>query len=223
MSVVVTFTTPAATFTLGRTLGGDPATRIRMSRIIPTGDSFIPYFWATVDSVSSITRRLRSEPDIESFEVVERTDAEALIRVDWAKDVDGMLAMLAEAEASLLVAEGAGETWTFKVRFDDHPALSAFFERCSAQDIEIDLQTVNGRGDRQPRAPATDLTVPQREALTLALESGYFDVPRRTTLVDLAEELGVTDSAVSQRIRRGVETILSRVIQPPEEPPPRQG
>lgn len=37
---------------------------------------------------------------------------------------------------------------------------------------------------------------------------GYFDVPRATTLVDIADELGQSDVDVSQQIRRGMGIVL---------------
>jgi hypothetical protein len=52
------------------------------------------------------------------------------------------------------------------------------------------------------------LTVEEQEALRTALEMGYFDVPRATTLVDIADELGQSDVDVSQQIRRGMGTVL---------------
>jgi len=53
------------------------------------------------------------------------------------------------------------------------------------------------------------LTDIQRETLTAALEAGYFAVPRTATLQDLADEFGVSDTAISQRIRRGVARLLT--------------
>ncbi|WP_135536067.1 helix-turn-helix domain-containing protein [Halostella pelagica] len=44
------------------------------------------------------------------------------------------------------------------------------------------------------------LTPKQREVLLLATESGYYDRPRGATLDDLADELDITPSAVSQRL-----------------------
>ncbi|WP_121823079.1 helix-turn-helix domain-containing protein [Halostella salina] len=44
------------------------------------------------------------------------------------------------------------------------------------------------------------LTAKQREVLTLAIEAGYYEQPRNASLSDLAGELGVTPSAVSQRL-----------------------
>jgi hypothetical protein len=54
------------------------------------------------------------------------------------------------------------------------------------------------------------LTTDEREALRLALERGYFAVPRETTLVDLASELNRSDVQVSEELRQGVATVLRR-------------
>ncbi|MDX1748149.1 MAG: helix-turn-helix domain-containing protein, partial [Halobacteriales archaeon] len=62
-----------------------------------------------------------------------------------------------------------------------------------------------------PRALGIEssLSADQREALTLALDEGYFDVPRRINLITIADRLGISDSAASQRIRRGLSAVLT--------------
>jgi predicted DNA binding protein len=40
--------------------------------------------------------------------------------------------------------------------------------------------------------------------LVAAVEEGYFAVPRRTTLVEIAEGIRVSDQAVSERLRRAL-------------------
>jgi len=66
--------------------------------------------------------------------------------------------------------------------------------------------------DRNTTPGATDssgiLTPEEREALRVALEEGYFAVPRTTTLVDIADELGRSDVEVSAQIRRGMDSVL---------------
>lgn len=48
---------------------------------------------------------------------------------------------------------------------------------------------------------ATDgITEKQREAVRVAVESGYYDTPREADLGDLSDSLGVSKSAVSQRL-----------------------
>lgn len=42
----------------------------------------------------------------------------------------------------------------------------------------------------------------QRELITLALEEGYFEIPRETTLEELAEEMGITKTTASNHLRK---------------------
>ncbi len=57
------------------------------------------------------------------------------------------------------------------------------------------------------------LTDNQREILLLAYEAGYFDVPRDITQDDLAERLDVTDSAVSQQLRRAISMLIAATLE----------
>jgi predicted DNA binding protein len=56
------------------------------------------------------------------------------------------------------------------------------------------------------------LTAPQRQALLLAAEYGYYDVPRNGTLTDIAGELDISEQAASQRLRRGTRALLESTI-----------
>lgn len=66
-----------------------------------------------------------------------------------------------------------------------------------------------GRADNpEARDPTGVLTAAERETLRVALEKGYFEVPRETTLVEIAEELDRSDVEASQQIRRGMGAVL---------------
>jgi predicted DNA binding protein len=52
------------------------------------------------------------------------------------------------------------------------------------------------------------VTARQREALDVALQAGYFEVPRESTLAEVAEVLDVDTSTASGLIRRGVGTLV---------------
>ncbi|WP_217493319.1 helix-turn-helix domain-containing protein [Haladaptatus sp. W1] len=56
------------------------------------------------------------------------------------------------------------------------------------------------------------LTQEQREALVLALNRGYFSTPSEITLDELANQLGITSQAVSNRVRLGTEKVLRSVL-----------
>lgn len=59
---------------------------------------------------------------------------------------------------------------------------------------------------------AVDVTSKQREAIEVAVAEGYYDAPRRTDLADLAGRLGISKSAVSQRLNT-VEAKLVRSLE----------
>jgi predicted DNA binding protein len=56
------------------------------------------------------------------------------------------------------------------------------------------------------------LTESQREALVLAVEDGYFEVPCRTTLTEVGKQLGVTEQPVPESVRWGADAVLKTVL-----------
>lgn len=68
------------------------------------------------------------------------------------------------------------------------------------------------------------LTTKQREILTVAMEQGYYEVPRETTLADIGRELDLTAATVGEHLQKiemklmktamGVESTTRKVAQP---------
>lgn len=56
--------------------------------------------------------------------------------------------------------------------------------------------------DGGTETPDDGLTEPQREAFQTAHKMGYFEVPRGASQADVAAELGITASSLSERLRR---------------------
>ncbi|HET7322915.1 MAG TPA: helix-turn-helix domain-containing protein, partial [Halococcus sp.] len=56
------------------------------------------------------------------------------------------------------------------------------------------------------------LTDDQEQTLVTAFEAGYFDIPRGTTIQELGEELEVSDSAISQRLRRANSSLIAATL-----------
>jgi len=77
----------------------------------------------------------------------------------------------------------------------------------------VDVQWLVSGGDssRTAEIDVSTVTEKQQEALELAMEAGYYETPRRTDLGDIAAELGISESAASQRLN-GAETKLVRAF-----------
>ena len=57
-----------------------------------------------------------------------------------------------------------------------------------------------------------DLTEKQKELLIQAVKHGYFEVPRNCSLADIAESIDISQQAASERLRRGLRTLVDREV-----------
>lgn len=56
------------------------------------------------------------------------------------------------------------------------------------------------------------LSPAERETLSMAVERGYFETPREETLSSLGDQFGISDTAVSNNLRRAERKLLRRVV-----------
>lgn len=102
-------------------------------------------------------------------------------------------------------------TWELAMRFPDQSALTDFRESCASTDAEIAVRAIHVHDDA-PGAGRYDISDQQREILHLAVEEGYFDVPRRASLADLAREFDISSQAASERLRRGLDSLVRETL-----------
>ena len=122
-----------------------------------------------------------------------------------------ILPLLGESGGEFVGGKRTGDEWTIRLRFSDDAALQAFADAVNAREnTSITVQSI--RRDTCDDGTEFGLTPSQQEALDVALEWGYFDVPRRTTLAEIADEVGVSDQAVSERLRRAQKRVFGRVL-----------
>ena len=78
--------------------------------------------------------------------------------------------------------------------------------------IDIDIEEVSGLSSMAP-AVESQLSERQREALSLALELGYYDIPREASHEDVADELGCAPSTAAEHLRKAESTVLRTTFQ----------
>jgi hypothetical protein len=127
---------------------------------------------------------------------------------DHLDDLDGLEA-LATADAIIERIAVVPGGWRQTGWFADRDAFGAFasFWRHSAG---FRLHRLTRDGDPEP--PGDGLTDRQDEALRIAYERGYFEIPRRATLDDVAAELGITPSSASERLRRAQTQLVEETV-----------
>jgi hypothetical protein len=55
---------------------------------------------------------------------------------------------------------------------------------------------------------------PPYTALASAVRGGYYDIRRRISTQDLADESGISDRAVTERPRRGIASLVAHTLLP---------
>lgn len=74
----------------------------------------------------------------------------------------------------------------------------------------VDLGSGAAAGSRVDDTPVTDK---QREAIRTAYELGYYETPRESGLGDVADELGISKSAASQRLNAVASKLVVGLLQ----------
>ena len=212
MSVTATIVVGPGALALGETLTAHPELRVELERVVPLGDRAVPQLRVSGPDPETAEDALRADDDVAGVEVIDRRGDSLLSRVEWERPDGRLLRTLVATEATCLEAVGTHEGWHLTLRFPAHERLATCYRRCTADGTEMVVGSIR-RSDR----PGSDylasvLTRPQQETLEAALEAGYFAVPRDTTLRELADQLGVSDTAVSQRLRRGLRTLLGECL-----------
>lgn len=213
MSLIATVAVPATAFPLGSLLdtASAPEATVSIETTIPTGDGLIPYLWVPAAIADTVVATLETRSVVTDVSVLDEFIETVLVEIEWTDDSNGILASIRESDALVTDAVGTADRWTFRLWFPSYDALSQFYRDCVDCEIPIELvrlhEAVGPTGDDR-----FGLTQPQRSLIVAAYEAGYFDVPRETTLVELGAELGISDSAVSQRLRRGLSTLIGSTL-----------
>ncbi|WP_327052853.1 helix-turn-helix domain-containing protein [Halomicrococcus gelatinilyticus] len=211
MATEATFTVASGVFPLGTVFEQLPGVTVELERIVPGTDVVIPYFWVRGTSTDDILAAFSDDPGVKDIRLVDSVEDEYLMRVEWMTEYTGILATLAELEIPLVEATGTNEQWTFEIRGDDREDIAEFQRRCRERGIPITLTKLQELQPVEPGAESS-LTSAQKEALSLAYERGYFESPRGVTMEELGSELGISQQAVSSRLRRGINRVLKRTL-----------
>lgn len=205
MISIVDITVPADAFELGRLLEEIPGIHIELERLVPLRDSVIPLFWVSNGDEEEIVDILSASDLTQEVRYLTEDGKRQLFEVHWSRDVDGLVQIMIDSGARLLEAETIGEGWDFRLQFPGQDQLTEFRDQCEAKGIKIILRRLYN--PHYPRSGNT-MSSEQQEALMTAYERGYFDIPRGTSLAELAEVFDISDSAYSQRLRRGLASLI---------------
>lgn len=216
MSTIVEASVPTAQFALQETAQRVPDAVFEAVRIVTGGtDGVMPLLWGSGADQQSITDALEADGSVGTVSVCTRVHEASLYRVEWTTRVRVVTGLLVADRGALLSARARDGRWTFRILFPQRDAVAAVVEECDRYDVDLRIERISSM-TTSSRADRSELTQEQLQTVETALERGYYDIPRETTLSDLSAELGVSHQALSERLRRGhrrlVETALGSRI-----------
>jgi hypothetical protein len=180
---------------------------VELGTVVTRGTRAVFFFVVQEPGHERFEELVTAHPSVERVQQVSRQEGERLFTLDWDTSGDRLFEAVRTTDAQLLAVRQAAAGWQLVFRFPGHDALVQFRELCEGAGIGLVVERVC-----IPSSPDYGLTEPQREALVEAVRRGYYAIPRQLTTADLAEQFGISDQAVTERLRRAVRALTESTL-----------
>jgi predicted DNA binding protein len=211
MSIIAEFRLSDAPLVLRPSVRAAPGMTLRREWSFAQEDSDpVMFVWASGGDFEAFEGALPDDPTIREHERIDDEGDERLYRVVIDRGVSTNPAPIDRATgASRLSIETSVDGAVLEVRLPDREVLQEYVRLLREEGFTVELLRAHPASQPEDRF---GLSAKQAEALETAHENGYFEVPRETNLGTLADELGVSEQALSERIRRGLSTVLDETV-----------
>jgi hypothetical protein len=160
-------------------------------------DAYDVQTWTLVGQAGD-TRRYQALPALS-------LEAQLGEHIDDLQGLEALATADAIIERIIVMRDGWRQTGWFADR-DTFSRFSSFWQ----QNASFQLHRLTLDGESEP--PGNGLTDRQHEALRIAYELGYFEIPRGASLEDIAAELDIAPSSVSERLRRAQTQLIEETV-----------
>lgn len=211
MSTIAEFSIPAADFALGATLAGGPDAAIEIERVVAHGEGRLtPFVWVRAGDFDAFEDALADDSSVDDVECLSDTGRERLYRMNWDASIHLFVHAMLDDEATILSAAGTDDRWRFRILFPDRNALSATHDHCRSADVDFEVVSIYELESNQHGQYG--LTQNQYDTLIEGVQRGFYDVPRKLTLVEFADALDISHQALSERLRRGHKNLIASTL-----------
>ena len=174
-------------------------------------DSDVFPFLIEYDDRDELQRHLERDPTVDSYELVDANDGMFIYYIEHSDGTILLSPIVTEVNGFMLRAETRRRGWFVQLQLPDREALNTIWEYAEECGMKFEIIEIHGNGGAETDI-SYGLTDEQIEALRTAYECGYFNEPRDMALSDVADEVGVSSTAMSGRLRRGMRNLISAAL-----------
>lgn len=200
-------TLPAEEFAFAPVFECAPDTHVKLE---PTATDLDDHTLVNVTTTDCDRDRLESALQTDSALtdidcIAERTNGWTY-RLHWNGRASQFMQQLAAEDATLLTAQGREGQWGLHILTPDRDTLSQLYDTLSELGYTVEFRRITAYDGG--KSDSSVLTDKQQETLATAYETGYYHIPQDITADELADELGISHQALSERLHRAYEQLV---------------
>ena len=218
MTTIAQISIPVSDFALSHTLGQHSDIDVRIENVAGEGPlQVMPLVWFANIGIGELESTLDADETVEEYNrlLEDLDDEEWFYRITYAADVMSVCRCIFEHDGAILDAQVSGRRWSLRLLFPQRALLSNSIEAIEQLQIPVDVLRMVEAGRNSDFEGAPALTDPQEEAVTEAYRRGYYDVPRKISLEELAAEIDISHQALSERLRRANKVLAGEQVEEP--------
>ena len=182
-----------------------PEATVRVLAAVPGNESGFALVRISAPNVPEVVEEMNDHAQITELSLIQWSDDEVTVHFETTAPLLLFSARESGIPIELPVEIRDGEATITVTGSRDR--LSALTTQLEGFGFEYRIEQVGER-----RHERQLLSERQLELVTTAVDCGYYDTPRRCSLTDLADHLGIAKSTCSETLHRAEETIVKRFV-----------
>ena len=174
------------------------------------GSTVFP-FLIEYDNPDELEQLLDVDETVDKFELVDRTNETSIYYIEHTPETKLISTVVTDVNGFLMSTKTKSEGWLVHLLLPERQALNSIWEYAAKENIRLDIIEIYSNEDAGGDE-SYGLTDEQRTALQIAFNRGYFSEPRDVSLSEVAGALGLSSTAMSGRLRRGMRNLIAATI-----------
>ncbi|MFD1641221.1 helix-turn-helix domain-containing protein [Halohasta litorea] len=158
-----------------------------------------------------LEQALADDQTVEAYDLIDWTDHTGIYYIEFTPETKLISTVVTDVNGFLVHTEAVRSGWLVHLLLPDRNALNEIWEYATENDISLDIIEIYGNSGTGDEV-SYGLTEEQRIALKTVYEGGYFNEPRDISLNEAAAEIGLSSTAMSGRLRRGMRNLISATL-----------